>query len=134
MEVLGLPLAAMLSRMADATMYTINVDAVLRFWPDSGVRRVGALSALAIKLCVGMLMVIVSGVPSASFWIPMEWIPENTMVINVVVGRSNFDKGTLLSEDASHQGVTYVPLMGRVTVAALEYKNLMSPHKKYNLT
>jgi methylenetetrahydrofolate dehydrogenase (NAD+) len=73
--------------------------------------------------------VIVSGVPSTSFRILTEWIPENTLEIGVAAGRSNFDKETLLGNDASCQGVTYVPHVGRVTIAALEY-NLISLHKK----
>jgi hypothetical protein len=63
----------------------------------------------------------------------MEWIPQNTVVINIATGRSNFDRETMLGNNASRWGVSYVPHMGRVTVAALEY-NLMSLHKKYNLT
>ena len=74
-EVLGLPLAAMLSRMAGATVYSVDVDSVLRFRPDGRVRRVGASSASAVEWCVGMSTAIVSGVPSASFRIPTEWIP-----------------------------------------------------------
>ncbi len=67
-EDLGLPLAAMLS----ATVYSVDVDSVLRFRPDGRVRRVGASSASAVERCVGMSTVIVSGVPSASFRVPTE--------------------------------------------------------------
>ncbi len=109
-EDLGLPLAAMLLRMASATVYSVDVDSVLRFRPDSRVRRMGALSASALEWCVGMSTVIVSGVPSASFRVPTEWIPENAMVFDIAAGRSNFDKGTLLGNDASRQGVTHFSL------------------------
>ena len=136
-EVLGLPLAVMLSRMAGATVYSVDVNSVLLFRPDGGVRRVGASSSAAVERCVGMSSVIVSGVPSSAtfFGVPTEWIPENATAINVAAGRSNFDEGTLLTgDDASRRrGVTYIPHVGRVTVAALEY-NLMSLHKKYNST
>jgi len=136
-EVLGLPLAAMMSRMAGATVYSVDANSVLVFRPDGKVRRAGASSPAAIERCVGMSSVIVSGVPaSASFFgVPTEWIPENATAINVAAGRSNFDEGTLLyGDDASrHRGVTYIPHVGRVTVAALEY-NLMRLHKKYNST
>jgi hypothetical protein len=83
-EVLGLPLAAMLSRMAGATMYSVDVDSVLRFRPNGRVRRVGASSASAVEWCVGMSTAIVSGVPSASLRIPTEWIPENATVFDIV--------------------------------------------------
>jgi hypothetical protein len=53
-----------------------------------------------------MSTVIVSGVPSASFRIPTEWIPENATVFDIAAGRSNFDEGTLLGDDASRRGVT----------------------------
>ncbi len=109
-EDLGLPLAAMLSRMAGATVYSVDVDSVLRLRLDGRVRRVGASSASAVEQCVGMLTVIVSGVPSASFRIPTEWIPENATVFDIAVGRSNFDKGTLLGDDASRRGVTHFSL------------------------
>jgi hypothetical protein len=109
-EDLGLPLAAMLSRMAGATVYSVDVDSVLRFRPDGRVRRVGASSASAVERCVGISTVIVSGVPSASFRIPTEWIPENAMVFNIATGRSNFDEGTLLGDDASRRGVTHFSL------------------------
>ena len=105
-EDLGLPLAAMLSRMAGATVYSVDVDSVLRFRPDGRVRRVGASSASAVERCVGMSTVIVSGVPSASFKVPTEWIPENATVFDIAAGRSNFDEGTLLGDDAPRQGVT----------------------------
>jgi hypothetical protein len=105
-EVLGLPLAAMLSRMAGAMVYSVDVDSVLRFRPNGRVWRVGASSALAVKWCVGMWMAIVSGMPSASFRIPTEWIPENATVFNIAAGRSNFDEGTLLGDNASRRGVT----------------------------
>ncbi len=105
-EVLGLPLAAMLSRMAGATVYSVDVDSVLRLRPDGRVRRVGASSASAVEWCVGMSTAIVSGVPSASFRIPTAWIPENATVFDIAAGRSNFDEGTLLGDDASRRGVT----------------------------
>jgi hypothetical protein len=109
-EDLGLPFAAMLSRMVGATVYSIDVDLVLRFRPDGRVRRVGASSASAVERCIRMLTVIVSGVPSASFRIPTEWILENATVFDIAKGRSNFDKGTLLGDDASRRGVTHFSL------------------------
>ncbi len=109
-EDLGLPLATMLSRMAGATVYSVDVDSVLQFRPDGRVRCMGALSASAVERCIGMSMVIVSGVPSASFRIPTEWIPENATVFDIAAGRSNFDEGTLLGNDASRRGVTHFSL------------------------
>ncbi len=91
-------------------MYSVDVDSVLRFQPDGRVRRVGASSVSAIERCVGMSTVIVSGVPSASFRVPTEWIPENATVFDIAAGRSNFGEGTLLGDDASCRGVTHFSL------------------------
>jgi hypothetical protein len=109
-EDLGLPLAAMLSRMAGAMVYSVDVDSVLQFQPEGRVRGVGLLSVSVVERCVGMLMVTVSGVPSASFRVPTEWIPGNATVFNITAGRSNFNKGTLLDNNASHWGVTHFSL------------------------
>jgi hypothetical protein len=100
----------MLSRMTGVTVYFVDVDSVLQLRPNGRVRHVGALSASAIKQCIGMSRVIVSGVPSASFRIPTEWIPENAMVFHIAAGRSNSNKGTLLGNDASRRGVTHFSL------------------------
>ncbi|KAL3789561.1 hypothetical protein ACHAW5_007912 [Stephanodiscus triporus] len=88
-----------------------------------------------VERCVRGSSVVVSGVPSDSFRVPTEWISDNAIVINVAttttsgVG-SNFDEGTLLGDDGA-RGVIYVPHVGRVTVAALEY-NLMRLHERNN--
>ncbi len=87
-------------------MFSVDVDSVLRFRPDGRVGRVGASSASAVEWCVGMSTAIVSGVPSTSFRIPTEWIPENATVFNIAARRSNFDEGTLLGDDAPRRGVT----------------------------
>jgi hypothetical protein len=107
---LDLPLAAMLSRMAGAMVYSVDIDSVLQFQPNGRVRRVGALSVFAFEWCVGMLTVMVSSVPSASFRIPTEWIPENATLFDIAVGRSNFDEGTLLGDNATHRGMTHFSL------------------------
>jgi hypothetical protein len=40
----------------------------------------------------------------------MEWILENATVFDIATGRSNFDEGTLLGNDASCQGMTHFSL------------------------
>jgi hypothetical protein len=57
-----------------------------------------------------MLTVIISSMPSASFRIPTEWIPENATVFDIATGRSNFDEGTLLGNNASRRGMTHFSL------------------------
>ena len=123
-EVLGLPLAIMLSNQG-ATVYSINIDSIWQFLPSGKVRR--EHSTTTVELCVKRSSVIVSGVPSNTFKVPTEWIPKNATVINVAA-ETNFDEETICDETV---GITYVPHVGRVTVAALEY-NLMSLHKNYH--
>ncbi len=83
---------------------------MLQFQPDGRVQHVGTSSASAVKRCVGMLTVIISGMPSTSFRIPTEWIPENATVFNIATGRSNFDEGTLLGDNVSHRGMIHFSL------------------------
>ena len=123
-EVLGLPLATMLSNKG-ATVYSINIDSILQFLPNGKVKRMHANTTM--EDCVGKSSVIVSGVPSNKFQVPTDWIPPAATIINVAA-ESNFDEETI--DDA--EGVTYVPHVGRVTVAALEY-NLMQLHKNFHV-
>jgi len=123
-EVLGLPLATMLSNQG-ATVYSINIDSILQFSPDGKVKR--EHSTTTLKECIQKSSVIVSGVPSHTFQVPTEWIQKYTTVINVAA-ETNFDEDTICNEE---QCITYVPHVGRVTVAALEY-NLMSLHQNYH--
>ena len=130
-EVLGLPLAIMLSKCG-ATVYSIDVDSILRFSSNNGnddVKRISS-GSMTVEDCVRTSSVVVSGVPSNSFVVPTEWIMDDAIVINVAA-ESNFDEQTLADDAVSRRGVTYVPHVGRVTVAALEY-NLMSLHRKCN--
>jgi hypothetical protein len=63
--------------------------------------------------------IVVTGVPTKSYRLPSEWIQPNTTVVNVASFK-NVDEESLLKID----GVTYVPMVGKVTVAMLE-RNLM---------
>ena len=123
-EVLGLPLATMLSNQG-ATVYSINIDSILQFSPDGKVKREHFSTTL--KECIQKSSIIVSGVPSHTFQVPTEWIQKYTTVINVAA-ETNFDEDTICNEERC---ITYVPHVGRVTVAALEY-NLMSLHQNYH--
>lgn len=122
-EVLGLPLAAMLSGRG-ARVLSADDRSVLEFGPGGRVRR----TDLSLEECVRGSDVVVSGVPDPDFRVPTEWIREGATVINVASGHGgNFDEGTV----GDVPGVTYVPHVGRVTVAALQY-NLICLHKNYH--
>jgi methylenetetrahydrofolate dehydrogenase (NAD+) len=114
----------MLSNQA-ATIYSVDKNSILKFQPDGKIRR--EASTTTVEECVRKSSVIVSGVPSADFLIPTDWISDNAIVINVA-NVSNFDEKTLLED---RRGITYVPHVGRVTVAALE-SNLICLHRNYH--
>ena len=118
-EVLGLPLATMLSNQA-ATVYSVDKNSILQFQSDGKIRREHA--TVTLEQCVRNSSVIVSGVPSDDFTIPTDWISDDAIVINVA-NVSNFDEATLL--------IAYVPHVGRVTVAALG-SNLICLHRNYH--
>lgn len=122
-EVLGIPLATMLSNQG-ATVYSVDINSILQFSPDGKIRR--EPSTTTVDTCVRQSSAVVSGVPSTEFLVPTEWISDNTTVVNVAT-ESNFDEETIYNVP----GVTYVPHVGRVTVAALEY-NLICLHRNYH--
>lgn len=127
-EVLGLPLATMLSNRG-ATVYSINIDSILQFLPYNGrVQREPATTT--VEQCIRKSSVVVSGVPSPTFKIPTKWIASNATLINVA-NESNFEEDALCYNEA-HHSMTYVPHVGRVTVAALEF-NLMCLHQNYHM-
>jgi len=63
--------------------------------------------------------IVITGVPTKSYRLPTEWIQPNTTVANVASFK-NVDEEALLKIE----GVTYIPMVGKVTVAMLE-RNLM---------
>ena len=69
---------------------------------------------------------VITGVPSHSFRVPTEWISENATLINVATERNFKEK-----EVAELSAVTYVPHVGRVTVAGLGF-NLCLLHQNYH--
>ena len=123
-EVLGLPLATMLSNQA-AKVYSVDKNSILKFQPDGKIRREPPTTS--VEECVRNSSVVVSGVPSEGFSIPSDWIQDNAIVINVA-NVSNFEEDSLLTKKS---GITYIPHVGRVTVAALE-SNLICLHRNYH--
>ena len=63
--------------------------------------------------------VVVTGVPTKNYRLPSEWIQPHTTVVNVASFK-NVDENELLQIE----GVQYIPMVGKVTVAMLE-RNLM---------
>lgn len=124
-EVLGLPLATMLSNHG-ATIYSIDINSILQFMPEGEVRIKREQASKTMEECVRQSSAVITGVPSHSFRVPTAWVSENATLINVAT-ESNFEE----EEVAELPNVTYVPHVGRVTVAALEH-NLCLLHQNYH--
>lgn len=125
-EVLGLPLATMLSNQG-GKVYSIDIDSIYQFMPEGEVRIKREQASKTMEECVRQSSAVVTGVPSHTFRVPTEWISDNATLINVAT-ESNFEE----EEVANLPSVTYVPHVGRVTVAALEH-NLCMLHQNYHI-
>ena len=116
-EIMGRPLAAMLANIGGAHVYSVDADSVLQFRPGGRLRRVTHKSW---QECLSESSIIVSGVPSSSFRLPLEFVHPGTTVVNV----SEFEN-VCEEEILDIPGVKFIPQVGKVTVAALE-QNLIS--------
>lgn len=113
-EIVGRPLAAMLANDG-ADVYSVDINSIYLF-------RRGRLSKVEdepVESLVRKSNIVVTGVPTKSYRLPTEWIQPNTTVVNVASFR-NVDEESLLKIE----GVTYIPMVGKVTVAMLE-RNLL---------
>jgi methylenetetrahydrofolate dehydrogenase (NAD+) len=120
-EILGRPLAGLLS-LQGATVYSVDKDSILVFEEDGRLRR---CNNMELKDCIGQSSVIVSGVPTSDFSLPMDEIQSGTMVIDVSEGSCNVEEDVLLQKP----NVQLVSNVGKVTVAALE-QNLIRLHQQ----
>jgi len=113
-EIVGRPLAAMLANDG-ADVYSVDIDSIYLFRGG----RLYACDGETPESCVRKSSVVVTGVPTKAYRLPSEWIQPNTTVVNVASFKN-------VSEDEILQipGVTYIPMVGKVTVAMLE-RNLM---------
>jgi methylenetetrahydrofolate dehydrogenase (NAD+) len=118
-EIVGRPLAAMLSSKG-ATVYSIDESStVLKFWPRG--ERLQRCH-MTLPECLSESNILVTGVPHEDFQIPVSDIPLHTTVVNV----SEFSN--VSEEELMHRtDITYIPQVGKVTVAILE-ENLILLH------
>lgn len=120
-EILGRPLAGLLS-LQGATVYSVDEDSILVFEEDGRLRRCNDMD---LADCVRQSSVIVSGVPTSDFSLPMDEIQSGTMVIDVSEGSCNVEEDALLQKP----NIQLVSNVGKVTVAALE-QNLIRLHQQ----
>lgn len=121
-EVVGRPLAAMLANDG-ADVYSIDINNIYLF-------RDGRLNKVeedeTPESCVRKSSVVITGVPTKSYRLNTEWIQPGSTVVNVSSFK-NIDEEELLKVP----DVTYVPMVGKVTVAMLE-RNLMRLFENYH--
>lgn len=118
-EIMGRPLAAMLAQKG-ATVYSIDIDSILQFRPN-GRLHLCSRTATSLESCLQESQVVVTGVPSTGFRLPIPSIAESTTLINV----SEFPNVCELTLVTERPDVQYIPQVGKVTVAVLE-NNLMN--------
>lgn len=119
-EILGRPLATMLSN-SGATVYSIDVDSILRFRPDGRSKRCSQDDDLTA--CLAKSNVIVTGVPHPGFQLPIECVSDRTTVVNVSEFCNVCEESIMARPD-----IKYIPQVGKVTVAVLE-QNLVRLHR-----
>uniref|UniRef100_A0A7S2WD37 Methylenetetrahydrofolate dehydrogenase n=1 Tax=Mucochytrium quahogii TaxID=96639 RepID=A0A7S2WD37_9STRA len=120
-EIVGRPLGAMLANDG-ADVYSVDIDSIYLM------RRGKMLpSEIDVEKACRMSKVIVTGVPVESYKLPTEWVQPGTVVLNVSHYK-NVDEQELLKIE----GVRYVPLVGKVTVAMLE-RNLVRLINNFHL-
>lgn len=120
-DIVGRPLAAMLANDG-ADVFSVDIDSLYLF-------RRGKLEQTSEtqESACRKSRVIVTGVPVKSYQLPLEWVSDNTVVINVASFK-NVDEEALLQIP----GVQYVPLVGKVTVAMLE-RNLLRLYENFHM-
>ncbi|KAL3914115.1 MAG: hypothetical protein SGILL_006227 [Bacillariaceae sp.] len=119
-EIVGRPLAAMLSNDG-ADVYSVDINSIYLF-------RGGRLQQCdeTPESCVRKSSIVVTGVPTKNYKLPIEWVQKNTTVVNVASFK-NVDEEELLKIP----GVVYVSMVGKVTVAMLE-RNLMRLYEQFH--
>ena len=122
-EIFGRPLAAMLA-LKGANVYSVDENSVLQFMNNGKTRRCTELH-MTLEWCLGQSSLVVSGVPSDDFRVPLEAIvADQATIVNV----SEFEN--VKEEDVlKRSGITFIPKIGGVTVAAVEH-NLINLHKQ----
>mmetsp|Transcript_2119 Transcript_2119/g.6332 ORF Transcript_2119/g.6332 Transcript_2119/m.6332 type:complete len:352 (+) Transcript_2119:224-1279(+) len=119
-EVVGRPLAAMMANDG-ATVYSIDIDSIY-------VMKRGSMTRTDLKPdeAIRQSDVVVLGVPSASYKLPVSTLKPGAVVVNVSGFKNLGDAGDCPTP------YTYIPLVGRVTVACLE-RNLLTLYKQYHV-
>lgn len=120
-DIVGRPLAAMLANDG-ADVYSVDINSLYLFRRGKLVETTETPESACMKS-----RVIITGVPSKDYKLPLEWISEGTVVINVASFKNVDEEGLL-----KIPGVQYVPLVGKVTVAMLQ-RNLLRLYENFHM-
>lgn len=112
-DIVGRPLAAMLANDG-AEVFSADIESFHVFQ-----RGKLHMTETTQQVACQSSKVIITGVPVKSYRLPLHWISEGTVVINVASFKNVDEEGLL-----KIPGVQYVPMVGKVTVSMLE-RNLM---------
>jgi len=123
-EIMGRPLAVMLAEKG-ATVYSIDVDSILQFRPNGKRLRRCNPKTTTLESCLEESNIIVAGVPSADFRLPLSRIKQGSTIVSVSEF-PNVCEDTLFEE---RPDIKYIPQVGKVTVATLSL-NLMNLKEK----
>jgi len=121
-EIVGRPLAAMLANDG-AEVYSIDIESVVRF---SGNKLHMCADDVTPESCVKKSSIVITGVPVKTYKLNVDWIQPGSTVVNVSSFK-NVDEESLLKVP----NLTYVPMVGKVTVAMLE-RNLIRLFENYH--
>lgn len=118
-EIVGRPLAALLANDG-ATVYSVDITGVQRFTRGEGIKAIKHhVVDVEIPLKEAALHsdVIVTGVPSADYTFPTEYIKSGAVCIN-------FSSEKNFAPEVKERASLYVPSIGKVTIAML-LRNLL---------
>ncbi|CAB9507162.1 Methylenetetrahydrofolate dehydrogenase [NAD(+)] [Seminavis robusta] len=139
-EIFGRPLAAMLA-LKGAHVFSVDENSILKFCPNGRMKRLSHLDhhqhpqAVSLEWCLQQSNIAVTGVPSPQFSLPLDALlaekSSSSDTAVTIVNVSEFDN--VMEEDVLERpdddNITFIPSVGKVTVAALEH-NLLNLHKQ----
>lgn len=118
-EIVGRPLAALLANDG-ATVYSVDINNIQKFERGDGLhlRKHRVVDAdISVKEAAAQSDVIITGVPSAAYKFPTEYVKNGAVCVNFS-SEKNFD------DDVKQKASLYVPSIGKVTIAML-LRNLL---------
>lgn len=118
-EIVGRPLAALLANDG-AVVYSVDITGVQKYTRGDGLSKVKhevSDTDLTLKDAALQSDVIITGVPSADYKFPVEYIKYGAVCVN-------FSSEKNFSPEVKTRASLYVPMMGKVTIMML-LRNLL---------